>query len=57
MALFIQLVKRDSTFNPFASTETLTDVFDISARYCTPGTTAGTKTMQILSHELGFDKT
>ena len=48
MALFNQLVKRDSTFNSYDSTETLTDAFDISARYCTLGTTAGAKTMQIL---------
>ena len=51
-----QVVKRDISSNPVALGPNRTKTFSISAQYCTPTSQRNSKTLQILSHGLGFDK-
>ncbi|MCJ1398728.1 hypothetical protein MMC11_001929 [Xylographa trunciseda] len=50
------VVKRDPSSSPVSGTKNVTETFSISAQYCVPDTQKKSKTIQILTHGLGFDK-
>ncbi|MCJ1416719.1 hypothetical protein MMC32_003057 [Xylographa parallela] len=50
------VVKRDPSSSPVSGTKNVTEKFSINAQYCVPDTRKKSKTIQILTHGLGFDK-
>ena len=55
-AFIEEVVKRDPSSSPVSGTKNVTETFSISAQYCVPDTQKKSKTVQILTHGLGFDK-
>ncbi|MCJ1388010.1 hypothetical protein MMC18_000854 [Xylographa bjoerkii] len=51
-----EVVKRDPSSSPVSGTKNVTETFSIGAQYCVPDTQKKSKTIQILTHGLGFDK-